>query len=84
MITPTHTFKNPKSESLKRVVETLNERNVLKNQYNNIVDPVDFAKEHFKAEPDEIININPELIEEIITLDKKQIIKYNNEVIKSE
>lgn len=82
MITPKHNFKNPKSESVKRAVEVMK----LTDRFINLVDPEDYVNEYFNKnkESDEIININLELLEEVITLDKKQIIIYNNEIIKNE
>lgn len=93
MITPKHSFKNSKSESLKRVSEILQSNDKIKNKHFNVVDAVEYTNEYFNKgkELDEQININNELISEHITYEsndiavlKRQIITYNGEEIRNE
>lgn len=93
MITPKHSFKNPKSESLKRVSEILQANEKIKNKHFNVVDAVEYTEDYFNKgkELDEHININNELISEHITYEsndkvvlKRQIITYNGEEIINE
>lgn len=80
MITQKQTFKNLKSEGLKRVVEILNNNDKITNKHFNVVDAVEYTKEYFNkgSEQDEQININNKLITERITYEsnEKEIIKY--------
>ena len=93
MISQKQTFKNPKSEGLKRVVEILNNNDKITNKHFNVVDAIEYTKEYFNTgkELDEQININNDLISERITYEsnEKEIIKYqrifyNGEEIRSE
>lgn len=93
MITQKQTFKNLKSEGLKRVVEILNDNDKITNKHFNVVDAIEYTKEYFNKgkELDEQININNDLISERITYEsnEKEIIKYqkifyNGEEIRNE
>ena len=93
MITQKQTFKNLKSEGLKRVVEILNNNDKITNKHFNVVDAIEYTHEYFNKgkELDEQININNDLISERITYEsnEKEIIKYqkifyNGEEIRSE
>ena len=93
MKTQQQIFKNPKSEGLKRVVEILNNNDKITNKHFNVVDAIEYTKEHFNKgkELDEQININNDLISERITYEsnEKEIIKYqkifyNGEEIRNE
>ena len=80
MITQKQTFKNLKSEGLKRVVEILNNNDKITNKHFNVVDAIEYTHEYFNKgkELDEQININNDLISERITYEsnEKEIIKY--------
>ena len=93
MKTQKQTFKNLKSEGLKRVVEILNNNDKITNKHFNVVDAIEYTKEYFNTgkELDEQININNDLISERITYEsnEKEIIKYqkifyNGEEIRNE
>ena len=93
MTTQKQTFKNPKSEGLKRVVEILNNNDKITNKHFNVVDAIEYTHEYFNTgkELDEQININNDLISERITYEsnEKEIIKYqrifyNGEEIRKE
>ena len=80
MKTQKQTFKNLKSEGLKRVVEILNNNDKITNKHFNVVDAIEYTHEYFNKskELDEQININNDLISERITYEsnEKEIIKY--------
>lgn len=93
MKTQKQTFKDLKSEGLKRVVEILNNNDKITNKHFNVVDAIEYTKEYFNKgkELDEQININNDLISERITYEsnEKEIIKYqkifyNDEEIRNE
>lgn len=87
MINITEKLETPEHESTLIVQQTLKKKGRIKKDIiNNLVDVVKYVKDYYdkNKESDEVININNENIEEIITLDRKQIIKYNGIEIKTE
>ena len=85
MINVTEKLETLEHESTLIVHETLKrKKRINKDMVSNLVDVIKYTNNYFNKhkENDEVMNINNKLIEEIITLDKKQIIKYNGLTIK--
>lgn len=78
MINVKEKLETPEHESTLIVQETLKKKKRYnKDVYPTLVDPFEYAKE-------KVANFKADLLEEILTLDKKQIIKYNGIEIKTE
>ena len=87
MINITEKLETPEHESILMVNKALKKKGRIKKDIiNNLVDVVKYVNDYYSKnkESDEVININNENIEEIISLDRKQIIKYNGIEIKTE